>query len=67
MTSVYDQKTATYMYGREQYAEGRSEGIMNILVRQFRDKKISIEDAANYLNVTKSEFIKLVNTKKEYK
>ncbi len=67
MTSVYDQKTATYMYGREQYAEGKSEGIsegiMNILVRQFRDKKISIEDAANYLNVTKSEFIKLVNTK----
>ena len=27
MTSVYDQKTATYMYGREQYAEGKALGI----------------------------------------
>ena len=26
MTSIYNQKTATEMFGREQYAEGRAEG-----------------------------------------
>ena len=65
MTSVYDQKTATDMYGREQFTEGLQEGLqqgmVNILVRQFKDKKISAKDGAEYLNITVNEFLKLVN------
>ncbi len=61
MTSVYDQKTATDMYGREQFTEGMQQGMVKILVRQFKDKKISAKEGAEYLNITVNEFLKLVN------
>ena len=64
MTSVYDQKTATDMYGNERYATGLAtgmqQGIVSILVRQFKDKKISAQDGADYLNITVNEFLELV-------
>ena len=68
MTSIYDQKTATYMYGREQYAEGRAEGraegkvqgrtesIVDLLKRQI----INVSVAAKELNMTEKQVIKLV-------
>ena len=72
MTSVYDQKTATDMYGNERYAkgllegkaegmqQGMQQGIVSILVRQFKDKKISAQDGADYLNITVDEFLELI-------
>ena len=72
MTSIYDQKTATYMYGREQYAEGlaegrtegraegkvqgRTESIVDLLKRQI----ISVSVAAKELNMTEKQVMKLV-------
>ena len=68
MTSIYDQKTATYMYGREQYAEGRAEGmelgitkgktqsIVDLLKRQI----INVSVAAKELNMTEKQVMKLV-------
>ena len=43
--------------GRE---KGREEGMINILVRQFKDKKISANEGANYLGVTVEKFLELV-------
>ena len=41
-------------------AEGMQQGIVSILVRQFKDKKISAQDGADYLNVTVDEFLELI-------
>ena len=60
MISAYDQKTATDMYGREKFSEGMQQGMVNILVRQFKDKKISAKEGAEYLNISVNEFLKLV-------
>ena len=64
MTSIYDQKTATYMYGREQYAEGRNkgkkEGKIESFVIMVKKGLIKISDAAKELGMTKKEFSKLV-------
>lgn len=42
------------------------QGIINILVRQFNDKKISVKDGAEYLGITENKFLELVNNKSEY-
>ncbi|MBP3200919.1 MAG: PD-(D/E)XK nuclease family transposase [Lachnospiraceae bacterium] len=41
--------------------QGLHQGMVNVLVRQFKDKKISAKEGAEYLNVTVNEFLKLVN------
>ena len=56
MTSIYDQKTATYMYGREQYAEGRMQSIVDLLKKQI----INVSVAAKELNMTEKQVMKLV-------
>ncbi len=50
---------------REEWLEkgiekGIERGILNILIRQYNDKKISASDAAKYLNIKENEFLKLV-------
>lgn len=68
MTSIYDhQKIATYMYGREQYAEGRSkgmkegkkEGMIEAFVGMVKDGLLSMKDAAKRLGMTEKEFTKI--------
>ena len=41
--------------------QGMQQGMVKILVRQFKDKKISAKEGAEYLNITVNEFLKLVN------
>ena len=41
--------------------EGRQEGMIDLLVRQFNDKKISAKEGADYLGITVNEFLDLVN------
>ena len=68
MTSVYDQKTATDMYGNERYAtgllEGREEGMqqgeMDAFVKIYKRGLIKELDAARMLNISVEEFLKLV-------
>ena len=60
MTSVYDQKTATEMYGREQYAEGRAEGMIESFLIMIRKGLIEIADAAKELGMSKKELARLV-------
>ena len=75
MTSVYDQKTATDMYGNERYAtglakgvqegikqgraEGRAEGTLNTLIEMVKEKFLSSADAAKRLGVSEKEFLKM--------
>ena len=60
MTSIYDhQKIATYMYGREQYAEGRKEGKMEAFVGMVKDGLLSMKDAAKRLGMSEKEFTKI--------
>ena len=64
MTSVYDQKTATEMYERSLRAEGMQQGIqqgsISIVLNMFKQKLIDIATATKALNMTASEFLKLV-------
>lgn len=64
MTSVYDQKTATYMYGREQYAEGKALGIeiglTEGVLKLLRKQVINLSVAAKELNMSEKEVLKLV-------
>ena len=41
--------------------QGRQEGMIDLLVRQFNDKKISAKEGADYLGITVKEFLDLVN------
>lgn len=75
MTSIYDQKTATEMYGREQYAEGKlegraegekkgraegkKEGMLESFILMVKKGLIEIADAAKELGISKKEFTKL--------
>ena len=62
MTSVYDQKTATDMYGNERYAtglvEGRAEGETEAFVKIYKNGMINANDAARMLNITVEQFLK---------
>lgn len=68
MTSVYDQKTATEMYERSLRAEGIEQGMqqgiqqgsISIVLNMFKQKLIDIATATKALNMTESEFLKLV-------
>ena len=57
--SIDHQKLATEMYGREQYAEGKVEGMLCILVEMVKDKILSVAEAAKRLGVSESDFIKM--------
>ena len=67
MTSLYNQKTATEMYGREQYAEGMQKGIekgiekgkISILIDMVKDKLLTATEAAKRIGMSKKEFSKL--------
>lgn len=59
MTSLYDQKTATKMYGRAQYAEGVQQGRLDGILELFKKKVIDVVTAAQTLNMTEKEFLKL--------
>ena len=67
MTSIYDQKTATEMYGREQYAEGekvgitkgKKEGMIEAFVSMVKDGILSVKDAAKRLGMSQKELTKL--------
>lgn len=71
MTSIYDQKTATEMYGREQYAEGRAEGekvritkgkkeeMIEAFLGMVKDGLLSMKDAAKRLGISQKELTKL--------
>lgn len=59
MTSVYDQDTAIEMCMREQYAEGRAEGKLSVLVSMVKDKLLSVAEAAKRLGVSEKEFMRL--------
>ena len=72
MDSLYDQKTATKMFGRAQYAkgerkgrregvqEGIQKGIQRGVLKLFKKKAINAVVAAETLNMTKKEFMELV-------
>ena len=40
-------------------AEGMQQGKVSILVKQFKDKKISVQEGADYLSITVNEFLEL--------
>ncbi len=73
MTSVYDQKTATDMYGNERYAtgllEGRVEGMqqgieqgeLEAFIKIYKKGMIKADDAARMLDMTVEQFLKLAN------
>ena len=71
MTSVYDQKTATDMYGNERYAtgmqqgreegmqQGREEGEIEAFIKIYKGGMINSKDAARMLNISVEKFLKL--------
>ena len=60
MDVLYNDDIIMESYEHEIREEGREEGMINILVRQFKDKKISANEGANYLGVTVEKFLELV-------
>ena len=40
--------------------EGMQQGAIKIIIKQFNDKKISANEAAEYLDISVDEFLKLV-------
>lgn len=41
--------------------QGIEQGMIEILVRQFKEKKISAKEGADYLGISANEFLDLVN------
>ena len=68
MGILFDQDIITRNYENEIFEEGKAEGMqqgmqqgkVSILVKQFKDKKISAQDGADYLNITVDAFLELV-------
>ena len=60
MDVLYNDDIIMESYEHEIREEGREEGMINILVRQFKDKKISANEGAHYLGVTVEKFLELV-------
>ena len=71
MGILFDQDIITRNYENEIFEEGKAEGIqqgmqqgmqqgkVSILVKQFKDKKISAQEGADYLSITVNEFLEL--------
>ena len=67
MGILFDQDIITRNYENEIFEEGKAEGMkqglqqgkVSILVKQFKDKKISVQEGADYLNITVNEFLEL--------
>lgn len=60
MDVLYNDNIIMESYEHEIREEGREEGMINILVRQFKDKKISAKEGADYLGITVEKFLELV-------
>ena len=63
MGILFDQDIITRNYENEIFEEGKAEGVqqgkVSILVKQFKDKKISAQEGADYLSITVNEFLEL--------
>ena len=68
MTSIYNQETATYMYGNERYAagkaegkaEGKKEGMVEAFVSMVKEGLMNVKDAAKRLGMSEKELTKLL-------
>ena len=64
MDVLYDENVVMESYENELRQEGiqqgMQQGMQQILIRQFKDKKITAQDGATYLNISVDEFLKLV-------
>ena len=72
MTSIYDQKTATEMYGREQFIEGVQQGMqqgiqqgiqqgeIEAFIKIYKKGMIKANEAARMLNISVEQFLKQV-------
>ena len=58
----YDEEDVMNGFKEEGREEGRKEGIISTLIGLVNDKLLSVEDAANRLSVSVSEFLKLMNS-----
>ena len=56
MGILFDQDTVTEFYENELKQDAKIE----LLIQQFKDKKISAEDAATYLDVPVKKFLDMV-------
>lgn len=67
MDLLFDEETINRIHdkvvAKEAREEGIQQGMIDILVRQFKDKKISANDGANYLGISVNEFLDLVGVK----
>lgn len=69
MDLLFDEETINRIHDRALIKEAREEGIrqgmkqgmIDVLVRQFNDKKISAKEGADYLGITVKGFLDLVN------
>ena len=67
MGILFNQDIITRNYENEIFEEGKAEGKaegmqqgkVSILVKQFKDKKISAQEGADYLSITVNEFLEL--------
>ena len=60
MDVLYDENVVMESYENELRQEGMQQGMQQILVRQYKDKKISEQEGAKYLNISVQEFLELV-------
>ena len=60
MDVLYNDDIIMESYEHEIREEAKQQGMVNILVRQFNDKKISAKEGAEYLGVAEEKFLELV-------
>lgn len=60
MDVLYNDDIIMESYEHEIREEAKQQGMVNILVRQFNDKKISAKEGAEYLGVDEEKFLELV-------
>ena len=60
MDVLYNDDIIMESYEHEIREEAKQQGMVNILVRQFNDKKISAKEGAEYLGVNEEKFLELV-------
>ena len=60
MDVLYNDDIIMESYEHEIREEAKQQGMVNILVRQFNDKKISAKEGAKYLGVDEEKFLELV-------
>ena len=60
MDVLYNDDIIMESYEHEIREEAKQQGMVNILVCQFNDKKISAKEGAEYLGVNEEKFLELV-------